>query len=164
MNPVIASTPSSNPTPHVANQTNPPTPISSQSIRFGAPHPHYTTPKPNVQDKSQMLQEINQKLETAGIRHDNYVREQQERVARDNEQRKRRVNQNLQQKQQEEERRQREIRQQQDRLRRFEEAQRSPKNTIKALTPAKATTPAKLHTPGQKAVPQKRPKQVEPVE
>lgn len=98
-----------------------------------------------------MLHEINQKLESANIRHDNYVREQQERVARDNEQRKRRVDQKIQQKKQEEERKQQEFRKHQEHVRQFEESQR--------YAMPKPITPAVHHTPGQKAVPKKRQKQ-----
>lgn len=122
-NPVITATPSANTLTRVP---------SIRAMQSSASH---TTPKQTAPDNDR-LHEINKKLEIAGIRHDNYVREQQERVARDNEQRKRRVNQNLQQKQLEEQRKQEEHRLHQERIRQFEKAQRSPKTTPRKVVPA----------------------------
>jgi hypothetical protein len=98
--------------------------------------------------------DIRKHLEDAEIRRQEFLRDQKERVARDNEQRKRRVNHNRMLKQQEKDKEAEERRKFQERIRQFEEAQRSPKTPMKIA----AMTPSRLLTPGQNAVPRKRSK------
>jgi len=96
------------------------------------------------------LKELQQKVDDAGKRHEEYLRDQKERVAKDNEQRKRRVNQNIQAKEQELEKKREEQLLREEKIRQFGDDQRLPK------TPAKGLTPGKFQTPGQKIIPVKR--------
>jgi len=123
---------------------------SSRTLRAlnTAPSPRLVSAATPSTDKHQ----IDQRLEDAEKRKQAYLRDQQERIARDNNQRKRRVDQNLAAKQQEEERKKEEHRIHHERIRQFEEAQRTP--TPK--TPSRFVAPAKVITPRQNAVPQKR--------
>lgn len=118
--------------------------------------------RPVTPNTPKSVSEINRRLEQANIRHNEFVREQKERVARDNEQRKRRVHQNLMIKQQEKEREMEVQRQRQEKLRLFEEAQRTPTAQLKPVAQKCAMTPSKFLTPRSKEVPQKRQKQEEP--